>query len=100
MRLFDFAAERLVHHTDFDRLEARGTLRIALKEAGLDPNSLLLNELEVVLERVMPELLGKRGVENAARVCSQVAGDLAQSHEAQSRATSADEIFQRLGGDR
>ena len=33
--LFDFAADQLEQHTGLSRLEARGTLRIALKDAGL-----------------------------------------------------------------
>ena len=33
-KLFDFAAERLEARTELDKLEARGTLRIALKKAG------------------------------------------------------------------
>ena len=53
--LFDFAAERLEHHTGSDRLEARGTLRIALKSAGLAPNNLTGAQLQVVFEQVMTD---------------------------------------------
>ncbi len=34
--LFEFIAAQLEERTALDKLEARGTLRIALKEAGLD----------------------------------------------------------------
>ncbi len=34
--LFDVAAERLEAGAEMERLAARGTLRLALKEAGLD----------------------------------------------------------------
>ncbi len=56
-QLFDFAAERLEHHSALDRLEARGTLRIALKEAGLHPERVTPGQLCVVLAKVMPSAL-------------------------------------------
>ena len=62
--IFDFAAERLKHHAGFDRLAARGTLRIAIKAAGLEPNNLTGAQLQVVFEKVMPEELKLRGVSN------------------------------------
>ena len=63
--LFDFAAERLEHHTGFSRIESRGTLRLALKSAGLEPKSLSLDELCVVFEKLMPGELETRGVSDA-----------------------------------
>ena len=53
--LFDLAAERLEYHTGFDRLEARGTLRIALKIAGLTAKSVTVGALCVVFVKVMPD---------------------------------------------
>ncbi len=96
--LFDLAAERLEHHTGFDRLEARGTLRIALKIAGLTAKSVTAGALCVVFEKVMPDELEKRGVSDAAVACSAVIDDLMNSpapSEA-SAATDLDSIFQRL----
>ena len=55
--LFDFTAERLEHHTSLDRLEARGTLRIALKAAGLKAKSVSAAQLCVVFEKLMPDEL-------------------------------------------
>ena len=55
--LFDFAADRLEHHTSLDRLEARGTLRLALKAAGLEPKNLTGTQLQVVFEQVIPREL-------------------------------------------
>ena len=49
--LFDIAAEKLEGSTDMDRLAARGTLRIALKEAGLDAHKLTIPQLRAVFER-------------------------------------------------
>jgi hypothetical protein len=98
--IFDIAAERLEHHTGFDRLEARGTLRIALKVAGLAANSVTAGQLSVVFEKVMPGELEKRGVSDAASVCSAVVDDLVNSpssNEAESN-DDLDAIFRRIAG--
>lgn len=98
--LFDFAAERLEQHTSFSRLEARGTLRIALKSAGLDAKSLKVDQLSVVFEKLMPGELERRGVRDTALVCGAVIGDLANS-PTPTDANSSDDvdgIFSRLGG--
>ena len=98
VELFDFAAERLEHHTSLDRLEARGTLRIAIKIAGLPAKSVNAAQLCVVFEKVMPDELEKRGVSDAAVACSAVIDDLMNSpalSEA-AAATDLDAIFQRL----
>lgn len=99
--LFDFAAERLEHATSLDRLQARGTLRIALKQAGLEPASLTLDQLRVVLERILPGELDTRGVAGAADTCNailQQASDSPRAAEWQGSG-SVDEIFRRLGRD-
>jgi hypothetical protein len=96
--LFDFAAERLEHHTGFDRLEARGTLRIALKSAGLAPNNLTGAQLRVVFEQVMPGELDSRGVSDVPNVCAAVIADLASGDASaqDENSSSPDEIFRRL----
>ena len=99
--LFDLAAERLEHHTPLDRLQTRGTLRLALKLAGLDVKAVTADQLRVVFERVLPDELETRGVSEAASICHAVIDELASSPEAQEalRGASPDEVFQRLGGD-
>ena len=97
--LFDFAAEQLEQYTDFDRLEARGTLRIALKEAGLNTGALTVDEMRVVFEKLMPGQLESRGVEASESVCSAVLTALASRPTKADATQSSDEIFGRLGGD-
>jgi hypothetical protein len=99
--LFDFAAERLEQHTGFSRIEARGTLRIALKIAGLDADSTTAGQLRVVLEKVMPSELKTRGVTEATEACSAVIDDLANAPAPTNDAPNSDldGIFRRLGGD-
>ncbi len=83
-----------------DRLAARGTLRIALKEAGLDAQNLSIPQLRAVFEKLMPKELEARGVTNAAATCQTVMDDIARVASASDRAApiSPDEIFRRLGG--
>jgi len=94
--LFDFAADRLEHHAGLDRLEARGTLRIALKAAGLVPKTLTGDQLQAVFEKIMPGELDSRGVSNMQDVCGNVLADLANAADTAPDAPSPDEIFRRL----
>ena len=96
--LFDLAADSLEQHSPFDRLAARGTLRIALKAAGLEPKNLTGSQLQVVFEKVMPEELDSRGVSDMQDVCTAVLADLgaAPGVAEESRDSSPDEIFRRL----
>ena len=98
--LFDLAAEQLESHTDLDRLEARGTLRLAVKEAGLDPKDISLNQLKVVFGKVMPRELQVRGIEAAATTCKTIMEVITRTADPTDAGTkdSADEIFHRLGG--
>ena len=97
---FDHAAEKLESQTNLDRLEARGTLRLALKQAGLDAKGLTVQQLDAVFEKVMPNELKARGIDAADTTCSTIMAEIrrtAPSTDAASQG-SADEIFQRLGG--
>jgi len=98
--LFDLAAEKLEAHTDMDRLAARGTLRIALKAAGLDPHKLTIPQVTAVFEKLMPKELDARGVSDTARTCRAVMDEIANSAEAlgATSSVSPDDVFKRLGG--
>lgn len=54
--LFDLIASKLEEATSFNRLEARGTLRIVLKEAGLDIKSLKSDQMKVAVEKFSPSI--------------------------------------------
>ncbi len=98
--LFAAAAKQLEQETNLDRLEARGTLRIALKEVGLDAKNLTFPQITVVFDKIMPQQLEDRAVENSESVCCKVMSDLkASGLESATSQTSSDEIFSRLGGD-
>jgi hypothetical protein len=98
--VFDFTAERLEQQTSLDKLAARGTVRLALKAAGLDPGSVSTRQMLVVLKSVMPGELAKRGIEDAAGVCQRAGEALAAaglSSDAPDGADRAAAIFARLG---
>jgi hypothetical protein len=98
--LFEIAALKLEAATELNRLEARGTLRIALKAAGLDAGALTLAQLRVVLDKVLPGELETRDIADSAAVCSAVLSEVERvtPDSGDAAATDSDEIFRRLGG--
>lgn len=93
---FDFVCDELERGTSLDRLEARGTVRIAAKQAGLDPNTATPAELAVVVEKVLPGELASRGIEGAASLCEALAKRVAVRAPGDARETP-EAIFARLG---
>ena len=96
LTVFECACTSLEELTQLSRLEARGTMRIALKEAGLDPTSVRAAELCVVARRVLPNELGARGVADAESICERLCSRLSQIEDAAS-ADTPEAVFARLG---
>lgn len=93
---FDQAAEKLEECSSLSRLEARGTLRIALKDSGFDAKSVAPDQLRVVIDRLLPQHLRDRGILDPDRVCQLLVDSI--SNEASSEAHDSPEaIFARLG---
>lgn len=82
-------------------MEARGTLRLALKAAGLEPGSVTAEQMQVVFEKLMPGELQSRDVSEATVVCAAVAKEIASVPAAPEADDSEDldSVFGRLGGD-
>ena len=100
--IFDLAAEKLEAHSNLDKLEARGTLRLALKTAGLDANALSIAQLEVVMNEIMPGELERRDVHKPESVCRAVLADVkrrAGDAKDDTPETGPDAVFRRLGSD-
>ena len=57
--VFERSCELLALHTSLERIEVRGTVRIALRGAGLDVASVDSSQMCVVLDRLMPRELEK-----------------------------------------
>ena len=93
---FDAACEALEQASPLNRLEARGTMRIALKGAGLDPRSVARDQMLVVIDRMLPDHLESRGV------CASVGAELRARVQALAAEaggdTSPEAVFERLGG--
>ena len=96
--IFDFVAEEIERKTELAKLEARGTVRLALKEAGFDASRITTEQMAVVLERVMPGELMSRGVENAQSICSSLATSIKEFRDAveEQGNASPESVFARL----
>jgi len=94
---FDYLCDELERESTLERLEARGTVRIAVKQAGLDPLNATPRELAVVVEKVLPGELAARGIENGNALCASLAQRVA-SREAGAARETPESIFARLGG--
>ena len=94
---FAWTCSELERASDLDRLEARGTVRIALKSSGLEAASVLPHQMRVVIERVLPGELVARGVADAETLCARLARGVGTVDDG-TTSESPDEVFRRLGG--
>ena len=79
-----------------DRLEARGTVRLALRQSGFEARSVTARQLAVVVERVLPEELRARGVE--ITICKDLSNALCElSDDPAAQCESPEDLFVRLG---
>jgi len=97
---FDFACSELERGTTLERLEARGTVRLALKDAGLDARSVTALQMSAVMTQLMPQELKNRGIENAEPICRAIASALAALPDESVPVDTPESVFQRLGGSR
>jgi len=97
---FDWICARLEQDTSLDRLESRGTVRLALKAAGLEARSVTPEQLKVVIDKVLAAELTTRGIDDAAGLCTRLATALGneRSSLAGNAAETPDAVFSRLGG--
>jgi hypothetical protein len=98
--LFDFVADAIEQKTKLAKLEARGTLRLALKESGFGADSITTHDMAVVLDRVMPKELASRGIDDAESVCEIISTSLREFKAAveEHGGTSPESVFARLAG--
>jgi hypothetical protein len=96
---FCWVCDELEKVTSLNRLEARGTVRLTLKEAGFEPGAVNRVQMRTILERMMPTKLESQGIEGASSLCDEmaVAFDAAELGEATPISESPEEVFQRLG---
>ena len=95
---FDWICGELERLTSLDTLEARGTVRLALKEAGLEARSVSPEQLSVVVSRILADELRVRGIDDADEVCESLIIGLKGQQPVSSSDESPEEVFKRLGG--
>jgi hypothetical protein len=96
--VFEFVCAEVEQSTTLGRLEARGTVRLALKEAGLAANTVSVREMDVVLARLLPAALASRGIEAGEALCQRIRAGAAGLQDAASAADTPEAVFGRLGG--
>jgi len=94
---FDWTCDRLESESDLDRLEARGTIRISLKRAGLEASGVEPDQMRVVIEKILPAELEARGVGQIQALCARLAAGVATLSTSVA-GDSPDVVFERLGG--
>jgi hypothetical protein len=95
---FEYACTELEARTALDRLASRGTIRISLKQAGLEARSVTPEQLAVVIQKILPAELSSRGVDGVEEVCQRILSGL-RGVAAGPVSETPDAVFKRLGGD-
>ncbi|MCG8589611.1 MAG: hypothetical protein MJE66_10000 [Proteobacteria bacterium] len=96
-RAFGFVCDALEQRSSLDRLEARGTVRIACRGAGLEVTHVTPEQMVVLLERVLPGELDSRGIADGRALCDAIRQDVSQL-EPETTGDSPEKVFERLGG--
>ncbi len=96
--LFELVAGELQQRSRLENLEARGTIRLALKSSGLTTREVTQEQMIVVIDQVMPRELRVRGVENPEAVCRELSRAVkgVEVEEVESTGTSPEDVFRRL----
>ncbi len=94
---FEFACSELERTTSLDRLTARGTVRLALKETGLEARSVTPSQMTTVMTKVLPRELATRGIEEGESTCAAIASALSNLPD-EDVVDTPEAVFQRLGG--
>lgn len=96
--IFDFVSDELQRLTRLEKLEARGTVRLALKAAGLDVRTVTTPQMVATLLKLMPNEIRARGVENSEPICRSIAAALEKAFPSSSAVNpeSPEAIFRRL----
>jgi hypothetical protein len=97
--VFDWVCAEIERSTPLDGPVVRGTVRLALKEAGLNPESVDAAGMEVVVDKVLPQELASHRIDGIDELCARLAQALATRQFAQpsDRAGAAASVLDRLG---
>ncbi len=95
---FSLICVALEERTPFSRIEARGTVRLALKSSGLSADSVTAKQMKVVVEVVFPKELTNRGIEDPGDVCRALSISLDGVFSESPHDDTPESIFRRLSG--
>lgn len=95
---FSWTCGEIERATSLSELVARGTVRLALKQAGLDAGSVSGDEMAIVLREILPRELAARAIANADKLCAEIAQRIRGRNFAGGDAVA--DVFARLGGNR
>jgi hypothetical protein len=96
--VFEWACETLERASGLSRLQARGTMRIVLGQAGLDSRSVRASQLRVVASRLLSKELRARGLTNVEAICDELSAcPPSVERGAEVPANDPEEVFKRLG---
>ncbi len=93
---FEAVCGELSNAEGMDRWTARGTLQLALMDAGLEASTVSSAQLAIVVERLLPRQLQSHGGVNVEELCTRLQDKLAKLAAAGGDA-SAEVVFARLG---
>jgi hypothetical protein len=98
-RAFEWTCAELEAASSLTKLESRGTIRLAVKEAGLESDQVTPQQMGVVVERVLPGELRNRGVEDAEGICGALTSGLRALpilEEEEDAQETPEDVFKRL----
>jgi hypothetical protein len=94
--VFERVCEVIEQSTDLDRLESRGTVRLSLKQAGLEARNVTASQMSVILEKVLPTELATHGVTDIEDLLDR-AGSALSGLDLETDHSSPEAVFERLG---
>jgi hypothetical protein len=93
---FAWTCAEIERATSLSELVARGTVRLALKQAGLEAKTVSGKEMAIVLREILPQELSNRAVADSKRLCGDLAVRILTRNFQGSDAVT--DVFRRLGG--
>ena len=93
---FEWLCGELERATSLDRPAVRGSVRIALAQAGLETWNVTSTQIGVVLHKGLPAELRARGVHDGDALCRSVAARLAVLDPGDAPGTAPEDLFRRL----
>lgn len=98
---FTIVCDHLERATGLERPAARGTVRLALKEAGLSPETVTPAQMAVVTEKILPRELEALRIADVEGHCQSIRGRLKRAIGSEGAAGASPEaVFERLGARR